>query len=63
MNVIVTCPRCGEDMLVHAKSLEWIRCKRCHKGVNVAENVQGAVSKHSIHSTPRVPLKGRGERK
>jgi len=63
LNVIITCPRCGEEMLVHAKSLEWIRCKRCHKGVNVAENAQGAISKHSIHSTPRFPLKARGGKK
>lgn len=35
LNLIVTCPRCGEEMLVAVKRLKWIRCKKCHKGINI----------------------------
>lgn len=60
MNVIVVCPRCGYETLVHAHSLTWIRCPGCHKGITIARNVKDTTVKDRIQSSPRVPLKGRG---
>jgi len=48
MNVIVVCPRCGMDMIVHAHSLTWIRCRRCHRGVAIAGNIRDATPKDKI---------------
>lgn len=63
MNVIVVCPRCFEEMIVHAHSLKWIRCRRCLRGFKIAGNVKDSTVKDRIQSSPRVPLKGRGSRK
>jgi len=37
MNIVVRCPKCGNEMIVHAKRLKWIRCSRCGKGVQIKD--------------------------
>lgn len=49
MNLIVTCPKCGEEMIVSAKRLKWIRCKRCHKGIEISWAKKEATSRDRIH--------------
>lgn len=63
MNVIVVCPRCGYEKLVHAHSLKWIRCPGCHRGINIAQNIIVATEKDVIPSSLRSQLGLRGGRK
>ena len=36
MNLIVTCPKCGQEMIAAVKSLKWIRCERCNKPITIS---------------------------
>ena len=48
MNLIVTCPKCGEEMIVSVKQLKWIRCDRCHYGIEILSAKIQATDKDSV---------------